>query len=156
MSCDLVFRTGYDFNFGERADLDFGDEPSLTIQSAKDECDINLIIDRAQRGMQPSFVNEGVPQFGDFSDVSDYQSAFNQVLAAQEQFEQLPSSVRERFQNDPAKLFEFLGSEANYDEAVKLGLVQPKPDVVVAEGNGSPQGGDAVSAAGVVSGTPSA
>lgn len=145
MPYDIVFRTGYDFMFGERGDIDFGDEPSLTIQSAKDECDINLIIERANAGMAPAFVNERVPQFGDFSEVADYQSAFNQVIEAQDQFAALPSKVRARFGNDPAQLLSFISDASNRDEAIRLGLISP-PDVVPAGDGRAPQApGDGVS-----------
>lgn len=122
------FRTGYDYDFGARGDIDFGDEPSLTIQSAKDECDINLIIDRANKGIMPA-VNQSQPRFADVSDVGDYQHALNVVMEADEAFMSLPSAVRDRFGNDPAQLLEFLGDDRNRDEAVKLGLIDaPTPD----------------------------
>lgn len=142
---DLVFRTAYDFMFGARGDIDFGDEPSLTIQSAKDECDINLIIERANRGMAPAFINERIPQFGDFSDVADYQSAFNQVLAAQDQFAELPSKIRARFGNDPAQLLSFLSDASNRDEAIRLGLIVPADSVPAGDGRAPQAPGDASS-----------
>ena len=126
---DLVFRTAYDFSFGSRGDIDFGDEPSLTIQSAKDECDINLIVANAERGMlSASMINQREPRYGDFSELGDYQSALNQVMAAQTMFAELSAEVRRRFDNDPAKLLEFVGDAENRAEAIKLGLV-PAPEV---------------------------
>ena len=128
---DLVFRTAYDFSFGARGDIDFGDEPSSTIQSAKDECDINLIVANAERGMlSASMINQREPRYGDFSQIGDYQSALNQVMAAETMFAELPAEIRRRFDNDPAKLLEFVGDAENRAEAVKLGLV-PSPEVKV-------------------------
>lgn len=118
------FRTAYDYDFGERDDMDFGDEPSLTVQDAKDECDINLIIDRANRGMMPNF-EDRVPQFGDFSEVADFQTMQNAVLQAQNEFAMLPSAIRNRFDNEPAKLLAFLQNSENREEAIKLGLIEP-------------------------------
>jgi phage internal scaffolding protein len=37
----------------------------------------------------------------------------------------LPAQIRSRFDNDPAKLIDFLENEQNHDEAIKLGLVNP-------------------------------
>jgi phage internal scaffolding protein len=56
------------------------------------------------------------------------------LCRAEEQFEELPVEVRDRFHHDPLKLLEFVDDDSNYDEAVQLGLVEPKnvgnPDVV--------------------------
>lgn len=119
------FRTGYDHDFGPRGDIDFGDEPSLAIQSAKDECDINCIIDRANRGIQPQFTNLQTPVYGDVSSVQDYQTALNLITEAQGHFDSLPASVRDRFNNNPATLLKFLNNPQNRKEAESLGLVQP-------------------------------
>lgn len=118
------FRTAYDYGDPVPGISDFG--PSLAIQSAAEECDINMIIERANRGIFPPASNRS-PQYGDFSDMADYQSAMNLVVDAQARFADLPSRVRDRFYNDPAKLFEFLADPANRDEAVKLGLIEVPP-----------------------------
>lgn len=120
------FRSAYDFGDTAEYGLNFGDESSLTIQSAKDECDINLIVERAERGMYPE-MREKIPQFGDFSETPDYQSALNYVIAAQERFSELPARVRERFGNNAGILLAFLADPANRDEAVQLGLVNAPP-----------------------------
>lgn len=122
-----LFRTGYDFAFGPRGDIDFGDEPSLTIQSAKDECDINLILDKASKGIMPAF-NSSTPTFADVSNVADYQSALHLIQDAQDRFDSLPAAIRDRFANDPAQLLEFVGDPGNKAEAIKLGLIDaPTP-----------------------------
>lgn len=106
------------------------EDPSLAQQSFKDECDINTILERfGVTGELPTA--RAVPQYGDFSQVVDYQTAMNSVRASQEAFMELPAKIRARFENDPAKLLDFLGDEANRDEAVALGLV-PKAQEVVA------------------------
>jgi len=123
-------RTAYDLGSVRHGDVDFSDSPSLTIQSAAEECDINVIIDRANRGMMIA-ENTATPQFGDFSEVADYQSMLNSVILAQDMFAELPARVRDRFMNDPAKLLEFVSDPSNRDEAIRLGLV-PEPVVVAA------------------------
>ena len=57
----------------------------------------------------------------------------NAVLAAQDEFMELPAQLRARFNNDPALLIDFLEKEENREEAIKLGLVASKPTSVEAE-----------------------
>jgi len=99
------------------------EDPSLAQQQFKDECDINTILDRFNvTGQLP--VSALQPQFGDFSGVTDYQSALNAVLDAQESFDALPARVRERFANDPAAFVDFCLDEANRGEMKALGLIE--------------------------------
>ena len=106
--------------------ITFPDETE-TIQSAMDECDINNIMSRYEKTGILQHVQNIEGAYGDFTNVQDYQLSLNQVIAAQEAFEQLPSRIRERFGNDPAHLMTFLQDDANREEAIKLGLV-PEPE----------------------------
>ena len=97
-------------------------KPSLAKQSFRDECDINNILRQFNvTGQLP--VGSVQPQYGDFSGITDYQSALNAVMAAQDSFLQLPAKVRARFDNDPALFVEFASDEANRDEMKALGLL---------------------------------
>jgi phage internal scaffolding protein len=103
------------------------EDPSLAQQSFRDECDINNILERFNvTGQLP--VNPLQPQFGDFSGVTDYQTALNAVLDAQESFDALPARVRERFANDPAAFVDFCLDTANRDEMKALGLIEGAPE----------------------------
>ena len=96
-----------------------------THQSFKNECDINVIMKRAMAtGVMP--VASRVAQYGDFSSVKDYQQSLDLVISAQDMFAAMPSHVRARFNNDPASLLQFVNDKANFDEAVKLGLIEAK------------------------------
>jgi len=113
------------------------DEPSLTLQQAAAECDINLIVDRyAKTGSWSSSgapPRGGSPSFGDFSDVADFMSAQNAVIEAQAAFDSLPAKMRKRFDNDPASLLAFMEDPSNKSEAISLGLVNaPEPNVSAA------------------------
>jgi len=101
---------------------------SKTKQSFKDECDINRIMARYAATGTLDFINRREAQFLDVSDI-DFQNAMQIVTQSREAFESLPSAIRERFANDPAKLLGFLSDESNREEAIKLGLVnKPLPD----------------------------
>lgn len=113
------------------------DEPSLTQQQFVRECDINFIVAQNEKTGLLTHVNHRTPQFGDFGDATDYQSALNYLQEADNAFMSLPADVRARFQNDPAQLLDFLTDVNNADEAVKLGLAVVKPK---ADGDVSPFG----------------
>lgn len=107
-----------------------GDVP-LTQQSAKDECDINVIVERGLRGGDLSLLARSqAPMYGDFTNLPDLRSALSIVNKANALFMSLDARIRERFYNDPALMMDFLKNPANYDEAVKLGMVIPKAKAV--------------------------
>lgn len=100
-------------------------DPSLTSQSFKDECDINVIIDRYVRSGEPLPLPD-IRDYGDFTGALDYHSSVNQILAAQASFMALPAKVRSRFNNDPGQLLEFISDADNIEEARKLGILAPE------------------------------
>lgn len=117
--------------------------PSMTLQDAKDECDINKIIARYQRTGSWSgtmAIPSVVPQYGDFSSSMSYQEAQNVLIAAQTAFDGLSSQLRKRFNNDPSQMLDFLEDVSNREEAIKLGLIiaPEPPSAVIVEpiGNG--------------------
>lgn len=107
------------------------EDASLTRQEFAQDADINNIMRKYAAGLPPSPAGARPPLFGDFSNVPDYQTALDKVIDAQERFAELPSQVRRRFDNDPAKLLQFLASEDNRAEAVQLGLIDAPPAVPV-------------------------
>jgi len=89
----------------------------------KDECDINSIMSKFNKtGQLPELIKKN-PQYGDFANVSDYQTSLNTVMHAQQQFEALPANIRKRFDNDPASFLEFCSNEENVDELRELGCL---------------------------------
>lgn len=100
-------------------------EESRTQQSFRDECDINVLVQRfGLSGELPTGVR--MPTYGDYTEVSDFKSAMDAIAHANEAFDAMPANVRARFNNDPAAFVDFCSDVANRDEAVKLGLVLPQ------------------------------
>ena len=115
--------------------------PSCTQQSFKSECDINNILRQFNvTGQLP--VGSVQPQYGDFSGITDYQSALNAVMAAQDSFLQLPAKVRAKFDNDPALFVEFASDEANKDEMKALGLLSQETVQAVVSSPSEPVEGE--------------
>lgn len=119
-------------------------DPSRAQQQFRDECDINVILERFNITGQLPVVSLA-PEFGDFTGVYDYQTALNAVMAAEESFDQLPARVRERFANDPAAFVDFCLDEANRDEMRQLGLLL---DVVASDSESPTEAGQAEAAQG--------
>nr|QJB21029.1 MAG: internal scaffolding protein [Microvirus sp.] len=122
-------RTAYNYDAdgaSQESGLDCSDLPSLTQQQFRDEVNINTIVERfGLTGQLPDDVK--VPMQGDFTDVVDYQSALNAVIAADNAFMELPAAVREEFRNDPQRLMDFVADEKNRARAEELGILNPKP-----------------------------
>lgn len=127
MKRDVFVRSAFNYDMDEasnEAGLACPPEESKTQQSFKEECDINEIVRRfGLTGELPDDFRP--PMVGDFTEVMDYKSALNAVIAADEAFMQMPGELRARFDNDPQKLLVFLEDGKNRDEAVKLGLLNP-------------------------------
>lgn len=102
--------------------------PSRTKQSHLAECDINNIIKQFSVSGQIAHINAkaALGAYVDLPDELDFQFAQNTVIEAEKAFMTLPAKVRERFHNEPAEFLEFMGNEANREEAINLGLV-PRP-----------------------------
>ncbi|AXH71831.1 MAG: internal scaffolding protein [Microviridae sp.] len=110
-------------------------EQGRTKQSFKDECDINTIMRRYSVTGQLDHVNQRQAMYGEVPDY-DFAQAMQTVQHARDQFAALPSDLRDRFGNDPARLLAFLQDPANRQEAVTLGLVNappPPPEPIPAE-----------------------
>jgi len=100
-------------------------------QENREECDINLIVKRfSATGEKPVNMQKLQPIFADVSSVGDYAGALRAVTAANEAFAALPAELRTQFGNNPESLVSFIQDDANYDEAVRLGLIEKKPEPV--------------------------
>ena len=112
----------YDHNAASDACGLVCEEPTRTQQHHKDECDINVILERfGKTGQMP--VNAISGTYGDFSGVHDYHTAMNALIAAESEFAALPAQIRNKFANDPSNLVKFLDNPDNRAEAEKLGLI---------------------------------
>lgn len=119
----VFIRNPYNYD-GDAVSVENGivfNDPSLAQQHMKEECDLNVIIERF--GVGAVAVMPLDSSYGDFTGVSDYHTALNKINATEEQFMTLPAKIRAKFDHDPFKLVNFLMDEANRSEAIELGLV---------------------------------
>lgn len=94
-------------------------DPSLTVQDQAQ--DVNDIVRQfGITGKIPS--NMRIPQSGDFTGVGTYQECLQAVKDAQNEFQKLPASIRERFRHNPQRFIEFVEDPKNAEEGEKLGI----------------------------------
>lgn len=105
---------------------------TITQQHFKKECDINNILAKYQKTGLVSHVSKYRGVYSDLSEPVDYQTALNVVIAAQESFDSLPSSLRKRFNNNPQEFLVFVDDPVNVDEMRSLGLLNIPADTVPA------------------------
>jgi len=136
-----VFRTAYDDPYVHKG-LDCSGDPVLTIQSEKENCDINVIVERFEKtGVLPSMTSS--PFYGDFSVPFDFQEAQQILINAENAFMQLPAKVRREFDNNPAKFLAFVDDPSNADALVSMGLREapsekPEASPITENPKGSP------------------
>ncbi len=71
-------------------------------------------------------VNKHAGEYG-FATSDDFSTAMRTVTIAQEMFDGLPSSIRNRFANNPAQFLDFVQDADNKKEGQKLGLWPQDP-----------------------------
>lgn len=119
-----MFRTA----FGDKKRIRVqNDEPSMTKQSHKDECNINLIIKRHDSTGLLTHVRNMSPTYGEVTG-DDFRDSMEKVIAAEQAFGELPSGLRKEFQNDPALFLDFVHDPENQDRMVELGLAEYTPE----------------------------
>lgn len=106
-----------------------------TIQSAKDECDINNIIHNFQRTGIIEHLNANAAEFYDLPDDFTYENGVETLRKATDAFSALPSVLRDRFNNDPSEFLTALNDPSHTDFFVDLGILRrnspapvPPPD----------------------------
>lgn len=121
----------------ERALTDFTPQgESKTVQSHAEDADINVIIRRmGLAGVMPPALDLSFYQ--DASNLPDLRAVLEYGRDAEAAFQALPPSIRNRFHNSPAELWDFVMDENNREEAIRIGLIDKKAP----EGSQGPTGG---------------
>ncbi len=109
-----------------------------TQQQFRRECDINHILAKFNKTgvINDAILNKRQQIFADVTEIGDFQSSQNKILAARDAFDTLPSHIRTRFGNNPGTLLDFCADPGNKEEAIELGIIRgpdnlppaPEPD----------------------------
>lgn len=97
-------------------------------QSFKEECDINRIMAKSLKGQPVTWLNPREPRWGVDVTGQDFRASMDVVAKSREMFDELPSAVRKKFQNDPSLFLEWIDNPDNTEEVYKLGLAK-RPEV---------------------------
>lgn len=97
-----------------------------TQQQFKNECDINQILKKYQKTGAFNHANTHSPNY-DFASALDFRESMEIVQNAQSMFQELPSSIRAKFHNNPEEFLDFTQNPENASEMVSLGLI-PKEE----------------------------
>jgi len=108
--------------------------PSKTVQDEKDACDINKIVERFDRTGLVTHLAKGVPRMLDVSELGDFKSTADKVIAVEKWFEGLPAKVRQAFQNDARVMLERVNDPASRElfEALDLKVLTDKGEAPAA------------------------
>lgn len=113
-------------------------QPTRTQQHFREECNINSIMKRYQATGVINHINKYEPHYGDISPMS-FHEAQNTIATANSMFEELPSSARKQFKNDPKNFLEYVQDPANADKLVDMGLAERSFPVQPAEPDETPK-----------------
>ena len=103
--------------------VDCSQDEGRTKQEFKDECDINNIVARHDRGETVDHLRRFGEHYSDNTGV-DFQDAMNLVTSTQQMFEALPAHVRAEMSNDPRVFLEFVQNPDNLARMRELGLAE--------------------------------
>lgn len=113
------------FRFNGSVDVKtVNDEPSMTVQSERDKCDLNIIKSIYDKTGIMNNVRTDEPKYGDFTSSREYHELLFRAQQAQDDFMLLDAHIRARFDNDPGKLLDFVANPENAAMAVELGLMR--------------------------------
>ena len=103
--------------------ISFNPEEGKTQQSFLEECNINSIMKKFQKTGAINHYMAYSPQYGEHTQ-NGLMEAMDIVIQAETMFDDLPSSLRKEFHNDPGEFLKFVEDPDNRERMRELGLVE--------------------------------
>jgi len=100
--------------------------PTLTQQWMAEETDINNVVRKYQTTGAVTHFAKNSAFYADVP-ATDFTEAMILVAKGENMFRSLPSTLRDRFKNDPTRFLEFVQDEANAAEMEEMGLRPSRP-----------------------------
>lgn len=101
-------------------------------QQFKEDCDINTIMKRLNSNQAIDHVNKHQLEYG-FTSPLSYHKAQNLIATADSMFHDLPSGLRNEFQNNPQTFLTFVQDPKNAERAKELGIALSPKAALAAE-----------------------
>ena len=98
---------------------------SITKQSEKDSCDINLIMAHYTKTGVLTHQRDHEAEYG-YASSDTFNESMQIVAKGQSMFAELPSAIRSKFENNPAKFLDFVQDEGNLEEMQEMGLANKR------------------------------
>lgn len=97
---------------------------TLTVQAGIEDADINVMMKRF--GVTGHFPESPkTPMYGDFTHITDFKTALEAIQTAMDNFMEFPAELRQRFENNPQRMLEYM--EAGGSPEALRELMQAKP-----------------------------
>jgi hypothetical protein len=124
---------------------------SMTVQSMSEDADLNVLMKRY--GITGKFPeNPRIPQYGDFTHVTDFRGAIEAARDAMDKFMEFPAELRQRFDNNPQFMLDYMqagGSAEGLKELFENPKASLPPEVKVTDRGGAAGAESSVSISGV-------
>lgn len=104
-------------SFVPKQERDYSD--GRTMQSFRDETDINKLLQRAQVAGGLSHIEKYAGMYGEFENF-DFLEAQLRLAKGREIFDELPSQLRREFNNSPAEFFAYVAQAGSADDLKKV------------------------------------
>lgn len=91
-----------------------------TVQSFKDETDINKILVKAAKAGTLSHLEKHGAHYADYSDMPDLMEAHARMRRGQSIFDELPAELKREFNQSAAEFFQFVNDPANADDLTRV------------------------------------
>lgn len=118
----------------------FPENDDRTDQSFKEECDVNNIVSKFSKTGAITHISRIQGVYADLTEVTDLLAMKETVQMAQNAFDALPSSLRNKLNNDPSQFIEYLNDPKNSEELISLGILTPKAGAQYSEISKPPAG----------------
>lgn len=120
-------------------------KPSLCKPQFAADCDLSTIVQRFLKTGQLPNVGSRRPIEGDFTGVGDFQSIQDSTARLTQDFEQLPSEEREKYNNDPAVWLESINVNSHNEVTATASDTAVSDDNTLSDDSVSSQTSEGVS-----------
>lgn len=120
----MKFNTEYT-NDRPRPKFDQTGQTSMTKQADVERSEIQLLLKKYDKSFLIQQSQAITNQYSDVAIGFDLQDAYNKIRGVESMFMELPSAIRNRFDNNPAKFVDFCENPDNIDDMVLMNLANP-------------------------------